>query len=427
MQLVEGRSAGRQSIADELQYLDEFRELQGDQPFFPTPTVWSQQRSGFDSNLVDYQQNKSQRFDMAMEAWKTSFAPTDTETADLFKLAVAQGLGLKVDKQSNAKTLEELNAVLDNPEHIFTQAIAALRKPKLDGSDTQIVVAAVQDAGEEMHSLQSLAEMARFLNTPQGGSFETSVAIEVDGVANGPALSQILLGAANSQLGAIYGFFNKSDGVTNFPEFADAGQLDIYERVGESVKRYIDGKYAYYFQKPDGSGMRKIFKGAVTPITFSAGMRTVQDAMAIDVVQRFYAELESIANSKDTNISKRDRMNDAINMFNTTAGKQFFRSVQSPSQGLQLKLTPPQMGAFQGVYRDQVGEAIEQGIEDEMKDFLDRRTSMNEMASAIWTRYNDTFTFLADKRMKELVADGTIQTIPSRDRNAGARGAAGFR
>ena len=403
----------------ELTFLNEWRAKIGEKLFALAPSVKKQQRVHFQSTVIDPQGNKSQRFDMSLEAWKTRLTPGKKDKVKLFRVAVAQGLGIKVDKMRPEEALKELDEILAIEEHPITKAIEAARGNLEENKED--FIAGVLKAGEDMHSFRAIIEMARFLNhdfnDPASGAFETRLSIEVDGVANGAALSQIALGAAEKSLGAIYGFFTPKDDVTNFPHFAESGSPDIYERLALAVHRRAPDK-SYWFGIPDDANMekkvpgttRKIFKDTVIPSTFGAGLNKVIGNMAHGVIGRFYLSIEEIANSGDTEANQVARMNAEIKKFNDAAregnkGRNFFKPVRTSNEGLKQSLTDDQAKWFVRAYQNTVGEQINEAMDEELGPFLKNRTILNQMANSIWARYNAAFQYFYQQRMNELIAN----------------------
>ena len=94
------------------------------------------------------------------------------------------------------------------------------------------VVAAVNKAGMKAQSLKALVNLIAFKNAFISGKdteFVVNISLEVDGVTNGPFLTQVLMNTLAPSMYGAGGMYKESDGITNVPQYKDLGNPDMYE------------------------------------------------------------------------------------------------------------------------------------------------------------------------------------------------------
>ncbi len=109
-----------------------------------------------------------------------------------FLMAVAQGFGVKMDKQPVQTSLAELEGLLQKPA-VQAALAAAERFGKGDMSQLENDLAAFENSGIEMtpHALSAFIHMAAY---QKGQPFTSSLSYEIDGLTDGPINLMMLLG-----------------------------------------------------------------------------------------------------------------------------------------------------------------------------------------------------------------------------------------
>lgn len=115
--------------------------------------------------------------------------------------------------------------------------ILIILKKMINGDNVPVaqvekVVAVVNKAGMKAQSLKALVNLIAFNNAFTSGKdteFEVNISLEVDGVNNGPFLTQVLMNTLAPGLYGAGGMYMESDGITNVPQYKDMGNLDMYE------------------------------------------------------------------------------------------------------------------------------------------------------------------------------------------------------
>lgn len=451
--LKDSRDAANDGNQRDIDNLSLFEKLYSEagRVFHFIPKIWSQQRSGLRENIINPQSSKYHRFNVSMPSWVTTFDPRDaaSQNVRLFKLAVAQGLGIKIEKGLEEQSIASLDAAMVKPQ--VKAALGALKKieglpdnTQLSEEDQTLVLRVVADlddlgiGGEDFHSLEALVQYARFEQARDDGvEFTTDIMLEVDGTNNGPALAEIQLGTVNPVLGQMFGFFTKNSNYTSTNAYKSvAGNHDLYEYVAALMNQALKtfkgeaAQFALDMQVFTGNLMdandavtgkaRTLVKQPVTSLIFGSGRRKTMKAMAADVVEAFYERLQAIANQEG--LSEADRviqLKEAVAVMNrmipetVETKKRTIRVDRLPvpstiQAAMETGLTPQQSWAFEFQYTVTVGQAINFALDEAFGDFLERRKKLNMAAEGIWRRYNTAFQHLYRERLETLMRNGQI-------------------
>ena len=132
------RSSNEGIVRDMEAAIDHVDNIQGgdiNQPFYKRFKVWSNERIGEVSNGWNAQSSKMHRALESNILWKNTFDPTvDSDERTAFMYAVAQSLGVSVDKMGASKAKQEFFNLLADPE--MQKAIQLVKKMTTDSSYT---------------------------------------------------------------------------------------------------------------------------------------------------------------------------------------------------------------------------------------------------------------------------------------------------
>lgn len=204
--------------------------------YFPYE-VWQNMRIGMVGSLLNPQASKITRHFVSPKSWTTKvLLGINHHTETNFKLAVAQAFGYKIDKKSIDSSLKAFDDIVNaNITKTAIQAIKDLNAGIKGEARTQALAAIkVLTDREGAHTLQALIELTKY--DPTASEFTTNLALEIDGVTNGVAISllQAPLEDNAKELLASVGFFIDAAGniYTSYPEWADiVGHRDLYQRL----------------------------------------------------------------------------------------------------------------------------------------------------------------------------------------------------
>jgi len=418
---IDRQRAKNDAIERELERLNEFEASQGEAPFYFTPNVWSQFRVGLKQNLVNPQTSKLQRHNVSMAAWRTEVDPNEaSEVRERFLLAVAQGMGIDVDKQLNVDSLAQLESLISDP--VFRAGVEAIQAINLLEDGQQLspqqqvdVYRAVELGGEAMHSLDALVNYARF---EEGQPFTTELMFEVDGITNGPALAGVLLGTMNDGLSGMVGMYGQSSTFQHYTDYRQGHQPDLYERmvvaVHERLQQATEDQTALAliqtimgpFVADDGKmkNGRKRVKTPLTSMIFGASPRKATKAMADEFIELFYEKVEQAVNDNDP-----DTLVALTEAATRLSGTRL--DTLSLSNGMEApNLTKGDITNIKQVFDGVIGEQVREVLQQDFGEFLQIRTDMNNLAQASWARYNAAFNHLRDRKLQELIASGEMPT-----------------
>ena len=437
-------------------------------PFFLKYSVWQNQRVGIDTNGINPQMSKMHRYLIYKQQWETRIDPTDAKSFNNFKVLVATGLGVKSDKQSNKKTLAAYTELFNETSKdadtaakakLLNKAVAALQvslRPDsvLSEEQQEDIALGVEAGGENLHSLDVLIGMAHMRNA-DGGSFVVQMMAEVDGVNNGPMLSFLLYGAANTveemfarlNRGGMYRKGAKHSQYGQWRE--DAGNTDLYESTIAGIMAYVnwirtaakskkkeelnplfdaifhftgdfatkewakgkDGKWLAPTFKATKAG-RQVIKEPITAIHFGSSTKSSAESMAHAFFADYYATIEAAAQGPAEGQGPAAAV--IIEKINTliTDGKQPGPPIEEGltiAQLMELELRPDQITAIYASYMKSMGEATQFKMKEDFGHFLAQRDTFNDTAQLMFEMTQAIYLGERAKYIKELLAQNKIE------------------
>lgn len=401
-------------------------------------TVWKQQRVGIATNAVNPQTSKIHRHMLFRQSWETKIDRNDAAQMENFQLRVAEGLGIKTDKQSNGRSLDKFNQKVADP--VIQDAVAVLVQ-MLEGQDMtaakeKTLLAGVKAGGEKMHSLDALMALAQS-QFSTGDTFTTHLMGEVDGVTNGPMLSHLLMGAANSVADLFKllnrgGFYEQGNEHSQYNLWREAeGHFDLYENTalhmtqavqglintgvtsskgkslmsGQQVNAVIGAIYAFtgplalngVVQKEG----RNIIKTPLTAMVFGSSVGSAVESMANKFVESVYAGIEDLA------AGKADRV-EVIEHINTLLGYPGITSTASVEQLMKMEFTTEQTDSLKKAFKNTVGKAVAETMTQDFDSFITQRKQFNQAAQMAFALHNAAYTGLRDQMIEKLIESGEI-------------------
>ena len=432
--------AKNDAVLRELAHLNEFESDIEERPFYLTPVMWQPQRVGYKQNMINPQQSKVQRHNISMKGWQTTFKlKGDPVMTDRFKLAVAQGLGIDVDKQINETSMLDLETELNKPEIIAAifaiQKAEALAPGEFLGRPDQLAIA---NAAGSMHALDALVSYSAYLSaldalsdpssSKPSKTFTTEILFEVDGVTNGPALSKVMLGAAKNVGTAMFGMFNQAEAEqyghsTKWKE--EAGNEDMYVSLERTISDSVaPDSMQYHTDVMELVGNKRNFvKEPATKLTFGASTHSIIKAMKESLVHGstnypgWYEQLQEAANldakTEGPNVhveivvAKLNALLPKTKKFKVTIdGQEYYRPYQVPQfetleDAMDYKLDLKQEKELEYLFSKHVAPAVSAGLNKEFAEFIDARNALNESAQAAWFRYDAAFNHAKDLILAE--------------------------
>ena len=435
-----------------------------DQQIFMPLSVWSNNRVGVASNMLNPQGNKVHRAMVGMEAHRTSIPVNQTATDGngniteygQFLLTVAQGMEeapIKkpgttdnmptVDKVTGNTYLQGMQGYLES-EHVQAGITSMINV--IEGKSTPRDIAAVKDLVAEFgmgpHSFESLHALALAEQARRNGNDTVEVAIggESDGVTNGPILTNVLYGTADTDLLARGGLFTAGmviNGVpiTNVPQYREQGGQDYYQLLGTAQKDAWDSMYppttgrvtdqnqkfrrAIDYLSP-GFGSRSKAKVQATPFNYGSGMDSLKRASARDTIDSVYGHITNIAEaysrSKVEGDFQRHKLEKAIEIV-LAQGKTLgiktpaFSGLGKTESLLTTDLPKPLTEALMQIDMATRGEASQTAIEQVAAHYIktrDTNTAITNAAFEVGKVVRDRAEAIA---LSQAVNDGQVGSI----------------
>jgi hypothetical protein len=394
--------------------------------------VWKQQRVGIATNVINPQTSKIHRFMLYRKSWETKVDANNDAQMDNFRLRVLEGLGVKTDKQSNQTSLSMYDSYVNTPA--IKAAVEIVRKSVFEGGITadeqKALVAGVKAGGQNFHSLDALMALAQEAQARLEGkdSFTVQMMGEVDGVTNGPMLSHLMLGAADTvdQLFGLLnrgGFYEQDSADTQYNQWREKpGNLDLYETTAlhmtQAVQRMLakDSKlgvtlnaiYAFTGTLADKDGSvtkagRNIIKTPLTAMVFGSSVVSAVDSMADKFVESIYAAIEDVSAGKADLKTVRDNINTLLIM-----GKGPSIPAMSVAQMMEYQFNDAQIKALKKSFKDTLGKSVGETMEADFSAFIAQRNDFNKSAEMAFELYNAAYTGLRDAYIDELIKDKKI-------------------
>lgn len=430
-----------------------------DQQIYMPLAVWSNNRVGVASNMLNPQGNKVHRAMVGMEAHRVDIpvnqAPIDangniTEYGQ-FLLTVAQGMEEApitkpgttdkmptVDKVTGGTYLQGMQEYLKSDSvRSGIKAMQSIVEGKSTPRDIETVKQTIAEFGMGPHSFQSLHALALVNQAREQGAEKVQVAIggESDGVTNGPILTNVLYGTADTDLLARGGLYTANAGVTNVPQYREQGGQDYYQLLGAAQKEAWDAMYppttgrvtdqnqkfrrAIDYLSP-GFGSRSKAKVQATPFNYGSGMDSLKRASARDTIDSVYGHITDIAEaysrSKVEGDFARHKLEKAIEIVlaqSKTLGIKVpaFSGLGKTESLLTTELPRPLVDAIMQIDMATRGEASETAIERVAAHYIktrDTNTAITNAAFEVGKVVRDRAEALA---LEQAVKDGQVGSI----------------
>lgn len=386
------------------------------------------------------QSSKIHRFLFTRPAWKAKIELANQALVDEFKVAIAQAMGVKTDKQPNASTLAlpEVQAIFNDPSNKFYQAADAIHRGVLVAGEgvwtqeTRDLVAQLSASNEGMMTLQGLMALAKYQQALASGAqdFEVTMLVGADGKTNGPILTHLALGAAASadELKTMLnrgGMYFSDEETTHYSQFAADGGLDLYQDLGSEVMKEVFTQFGGHpaldaFQKitkklmnEDGSitsATRNLMKTPMTSFAFGSALSKSVENMEQAFFGAIYKAIEDIAKGERKDIGGPQGLIDAVNAL-MTFGKAKPEHLWGPmdlNALLDARLTWHQQRALHNAFTTLVGDNVAAVMKTDFAVFIERRRALNQSIEASYKIYEAAYTAAKDQLVDQLMASGEM-------------------
>jgi len=438
--------------------------------FHLLPDVWVQHRVGIKST-VNPQNSKFVREMIGMSGWKGDISTSRSSKYNrLFRQNVAMGFGIKADKKYLKNTLNELDTVLKEPvvRAALDAIIVQITTGEMPVGGGDLVISAVKRGGENTHTLSVLHAYAMYENASDNKekTFNPDMMMmEVDGVTNGPMLTMLLLGAANSTPGLFKflnkgGFYEKGSPYKNYVDHKEAKEPDLYETTvtevikgllktvkGNKQKTLVLNAVSHFkggqmFTQDSETGDIKVggvgrnfIKTPLTGMMFGQTVKGGVKSMADELVDDMYSlvsnfnlqdpiqyEMDEFASDWVTNVNNMITGLYPNNKNGTNSrDKLKLNKNMKYSEIMDFEFSPEQLNAmkqaFTGIKHHEdgtVGQAVENAMESMYSVFLERRAVLNQAAQASALLYKEIYDYKIEKERERQIESGELAYNVSR-------------
>lgn len=432
--------------------------------FYVQQYVMKNFRAGFTTESLNQQVSKIHRYMFARPSWTATLDLTKQEQIKDFLIAFAQSIGVSIDKQTNAITIDEkLAKELQDPE--LQEAIAILRRQVVGRTveekwspEEAALVAKVAGSREGMMTLQGLVAYANYQAAMDAGakSVDITMLVGADGKTSGPMLTHLALGAASDVDGlmdvlAMGGMYkNTEDAPKHFSDFyARATSMDLYESLGakflihaqkayrstranidaliktgkrdHAKKLFTDQEWAAVevLTKPllengktTKSG-RNLTKTPLTSFGFGSGlgasMRGMKDKLRASITET--AEAIIAGDRKDVTLAD---LTAAVNVLLEKGAADVRATVVGLPQDMDAAawlaqvFTPAQEEALNNAFDSILGNAVKDTMRSYFEVLITRRDGINKTTQAAFFTYHTLYQDARQKEVERLMEAGEI-------------------
>jgi hypothetical protein len=413
-----------------------------EKPFYFEHVVWKQQGVGIATNLINPQISKIHRFMLCRKDWKSIIQMSNKEQMENFKLRVIEGLGGKTKKQTNADTLTEYDYIFNPTKtgsdkklgaEVLARTIDALqaviRGETLNLRQQCDIAMGVKGGGEKFKSLDALMAIAHYRTAEAAGSPEFTVNMmgEIDGVANGPMLGYLLLGAssADEMLSLLIrvGFCKVGDEDDQYshnkspPDCQDLYEITIAgalqrarrsARLNRQVIPLFESIFAFIGDLTDKEGAilkagRDVIKTPLISFVFGSSLLKSVDVMADELIEAIYKKFEEVARERKSLVP-------LIRQLNILIGDnvQKWEPNLTIEQVFEKFLTDEQIAAIKKSFGQTMGQAVSDTLKDVFETHIERRGQFNKTADLAYQLHNAAYQGLRERRIAELVQSGEV-------------------
>ena len=308
-------------------------------------------RMNIKSDYLNPHLHKLHRHYAPVEDAHVTFDPvqdSNTKRGFFLTMAIAQGLGIKTDKDSLTKIHNELEKFKTDHADLIDIAEALLNNQSVNAAPLA-AYAAKKEEGATLKAIMTLAQMR------SGKPFETSITYEVDGMANGTSVSILQYGCqvgpdgkltAESIKKLARAGFHVDGQITNadFRELMNGA--DVYEAVSAEAKKIIDKKLkqnnskAYdIINRVWDIYNRKTAKPIVNNANYGSGDAALMSAFTNEMVEYFEREYASLLRNPEKNKKAIENLTHDIEILTNSKYKEIYFAADNDISELRLTNT----------------------------------------------------------------------------------------
>ena len=370
------------------------------------------------------------------------------EGLQAFKLAIAQSLGMEEYKLGGREnTLKLFNKRMKSD--VIKSGLKAISilsdKTALSNLSEEEKVTlynqlqkAVDEGGEDLHSLHGLIEYQKFLEakSSKNTEFTTNITFESDGTTDGPVISilqfmQSTDYAANRSILEAGGYYSdNTEGNRSGKQYKDAYELigvEFVKNVINKIKKLIDlkskAKYAAYDYlagelQEDSPDTRKKVKKAIPGALYGAGLDQMTNGIVNELVIKNITK--KIANAVkryhegDTNakteLSEIRKQVNILAGYNGDESRSWRYTPETVTEFLETEIpNTVKLGIYNFIKKEH-GKSLHEAVHSVYKDIKEGTAPLNKLFLVMAARYNEAYKQLYNNLVKEKEANNEIIT-----------------
>lgn len=450
--------------------VDDFKAFQesltADEIFYLLHNVWRSGRIGVNGK-INNQTNKYMRWMFGPKSWEVEIdVKKNDEKLGQFKLAILESFGIKIEHLKNIEEVEsKFREVYDkfskNTNMGFVRLHAKKNSEESTSEGVDIIVEAVKDAGEGMHSFAGLIALREYHyavseDSKRSTKFTTTLSREIDGITNGVLIGLVLMGGGKNfdemrpKLEAAGLFPDPTMDYQKWYNAVESGDIihdDLYEGLTRDI---INGKatakklittpkslikdhpvHKHYTKLVSLSGNaqnaidvidttfaivgdiiadgtitkigRKLFKYPLMITLFGASVNKVADALAEETIEKIY-DLGMKAEDTSNNPAKQERLFTEVNDYIAILlGNTKTKIVNGSARD--FTFTPTQVNILSGKVSAMYRGLLQESLEKNYGDFIRNRATFNSVFEVIQRTFDLMFEKKYAEKLKEINAN----------------------
>jgi hypothetical protein len=417
-------------------------------PLYLAYDVWRNNRVGIKTRDLNPQSSKIHRFMFQRPEWASTINLDNEVQVRDYEMGLAQAFGMKIDTKAYSQGQVDFWGMLtEEGSRVMELAIKLHAATNTNANvemsqEDKVAVGELAAAREGMQTLQALVSLGQYLAAREDTSkrsFVTTLLVGVDGKTNGPILTALLLGAADTISGMFKilnrgGIYSTKQEQHNFNTwYGSGGQHDLYESLAASFIKLLgqDGTEKKPMRavqvilknllKPNGdvaSAGRALSKTPLTSFFFGSSVDKSIANMRDAFVTAFIDRIEDIANGREKSPELPTLLAAANFVMQHGRGNEPFDTKMSIQQAMAMELTKGQRLALKTGFDATLGSQVETAMEAEFKEFISRRDEINKANQLGYAMFAAVLKPLREAHMKSLMDSGDV-AYRTRTTNAG--------
>lgn len=389
-----------------------------DKPIFLDHVLWKNQRAGLANTVMNPQTDKLVRHLLTRESWKSTITKDGGETENGFKLRIMESFGIKTEKDMASIHLGKWNDLIARDE--VKKGLEALDS-LMEGNNSKEVqvnlMQAVSKLKGKYHALDGLIALHEYMKIPEGGSFETDLVGEIDGVNNGPILTHMLLGTTDFKsmfkLLAKGGIYSIKGTYKNYSQYrAESDELDLYESLISNIHKEIGwrigvdpgitniwgitGNLVDEEGNVTGEG-RDLVKRPTAAIHFGSSINSAIEGMAGTFLDMLYGRIEDVVKNDGAG---KESLIDSINQMLPKESR--WDKNMLTADMLTKSFSKKDIAAIEKYFITAMKEPATNAINGMYAGFINIRTQLNTAASVSYELYDTIYSALRKEYVAKL-------------------------